>query len=120
MQSFSEVDLRRIVPRVSEKVDLRGVKTSAEINKRLLAKINEFPPTLSPGWSAFLKNLIPWFGTRVIDAARANPHGEVALTLKHGRKVARMIIEEQTRKRIEYLRKNEEPKYRRKKYRRKK
>jgi len=115
VQSFTQ-DFPRIFPRVDAVVNFRGANTSTEINKRIQAKINEYPHRISPGWIDFLKTLIPWFGVATIDAARANPHGEVAQTLRHGRKAAKMIMEEQARQYLDYRRK----KAKKKKYRRKK
>ena len=116
MQSFTHEDLLRMFPRVSEVVNFQGAKNAKEVNDRIERAIKEFPPKLSPGWIGFLRKLTPWFGFATIDAARADPHGEIALTLEHGRRAARMIIEEQSRKYLEYQRKKaEQRKYRRKK-----
>ena len=115
MQSIIQ-DFPRIFPRVSKIVTFRGANTATEVIQRIQVKIDEFPPKLSHGKIEFLRKLIPWIGIATIDAARANPHGEVALTLKHGRKASKMIMEEQARQYLEYLRK----KAKKKKYRRKK
>ena len=115
MQSIIE-DFPRIFLRVRKIVTFRGANTATEVTQRIQLKIDEFPPKLSPGKIEFLRKMIPWFGVATIDAARANPYGEVALTLKYGRKAAEKIMEEQVRQYLEYLRK----KAKKKKYRRKK
>ena len=106
-----------IFPRVSKIVKFKGSKNSREINKRITDKINEYPRTISPGWVLFLQKLVPWFGVAAIDDARANPHGYVAQTLRHGREAAEIIMDEQARQYLKQLRRRakQNKKYRRKK-----
>ncbi len=105
MNSFDQQDLQRMFPRVSRVVEFRGANTPTEVNERIQTKIDEFPPKLSPGWSAFLRKVIPWFGFATIDEAIANPRGEVALTLKYGRETAKQVVEAQARQYLAYLEK---------------
>jgi hypothetical protein len=109
-------DFDRIFRRVRGIVTFHKANNATEINRRIQVKVDEFPPKLSPGKIEFLRKLIPWFGVAAIDDARKNPYGEVALTLKYGTKAAQLIMEEQARQYLEYLRK----KAKKKKYRRKK
>lgn len=108
-----DYEFRDIFCRVATKVDLRGANTPQEVNQRLLRNINAYPPRLSQGWISFLSKLIPSIGRRTIDEAIAQPRGIVALTLKYGKKTADRLLSEQSRKRIEYLRKKEKRKNRR-------
>ena len=105
MASLNHEDVMRMFPRISAIVDLKGAYSASEITKRLVVAINAYPPRLSRGYIELIKRVIPFFGAYVIDEARANPRGEVALTLKYGRKTAKLIVEAQARQYLAYLRK---------------
>ena len=101
MDYLPDYEFNEIFDRVSKKVDLRGANSPKEVNRRLNQKIKEYPPRLSSGWTSFLKRLMfAGFGRRTIDEAVANPHGIIALTLKHGREKARDILLARARRRL--------------------
>jgi hypothetical protein len=110
MDFLPDKEFHRVFDRISEKVDLRGAGTPAEINERLNRKIEEYKylygtnplaQLQAESRIAPLRTLIfAGFGRRTIIEAIADPHGKVALTLKYGRKKARHILLKRTRKPI--------------------
>jgi len=103
-------EFHELFDRISEKIDLKGASTPAEINQRLSGKIREYGHAsgTSPFASFHVENRISrlkrlifaGFGRRAISEAIANPHGIVALTLKYGKRRAREILLKRRRKPI--------------------
>lgn len=110
MDFLPDKEFHKVFDRISRKINLKGAGTPSEINERLKHRIIEIRDEYghSPlgrlqaeGKVASLRGLIfSGFGRRAIDEAIANPTGEVALTLKHGRAYAKHAIENRKRKRI--------------------
>ena len=103
-------EFHKIFDRVSKIVNFKGAGTPQEIIRRLNRKIKEYsyPSGNTPLAQlrakrriSDLENLISaGFARRTIDEAVANPQGEVALTLKHGRKKAKDILLNRARRRL--------------------
>jgi len=105
MDYLPDHEFNEIFDRVSEKVDLRGANSPEEVKRRLNEKIKEYPPRLSSGWISFLERLIfAGFGRRVIDESVSKPYGIIALTLRHGKKIAEAIVLDRERRLREYVR----------------
>lgn len=104
MTSFDfmpDVEFHQIFKRISKKINLEGCATPQEVDARLKQGINEYKTLgVSPFGTyvaykqiAALRNLVAGgFGRRAIDEATAYPRGEIALTLKYGRKKAQLIL----------------------------
>lgn len=100
MDFMPDKEFHEIFDRVSRIVDLKGCRTQADVIRRLKQKIkqqihaanNPLAKIRATNEATFLKKLIPAFAKRVIDEAHAEPQGEIALTLKHGRKKAEILF----------------------------
>jgi len=105
-------EFHKLFNRISKRVNLKGAGTPQEVNRRLKRKINEYRYLPRKDQLAVffararmpnLKKLIfAGFGRRTIDEAVANPRGEIALTLKHGREKARDILRKRARRRLRW------------------
>jgi len=118
MDFIPDVEYHGIFERTNQRVILKGAKTPEEVNKRLMLAIKgdrsaRRYPTMSRKSIEFLRRIVPSFGRRTIDEAIANPHGLEALTLKFGRERARRILLKQGLDGIDYLRKLEKRKKKR-------
>jgi hypothetical protein len=101
MDFMPDKEFHRLFNRVSRRVDLKGCRTAADINRKLMQKEKQvrFSASNNPlaqvrasNEADFYQRLVPAFGKRVIDEAHTNPHGKVALTLKHGWRRAEILF----------------------------
>jgi hypothetical protein len=108
MDSLKDKEFNEIFERISMTIDLKGCRTPQDINRRIRRRIQKESYVAGPRILALLRatnqksaleRLIPGFGQRTIDEAYANPKGEVALTLKYGRRKAKDILANRERTR---------------------
>ena len=119
MDFMPDREFHVLFDRVSRKVNLKGAGSPAEINRRLKLKIDGYKylqkkkallvfeiskKEAELGIRDLKKLMFRGFGRRTIDEAIARPRGKVSLTLRYGRKNARDILLERSRKRIGSLR----------------
>jgi hypothetical protein len=114
MDFIPDKEFHQIFNRVSQRVNLKGAGTPAEINARLNQGIKEYrylqksnrleQSQARRNISNLRKMIFAGFGRRTIDEAIANPQGKIALTLRHGRETARDILLRRARERIGRLR----------------
>jgi len=114
MDFIPDKEFHEIFNRVSQRVDLKGTGTPAEINARLSQRIKAYvylrrKKKLNPARARRniydLRRLIfAGFGRRTIDEAIAKPQGIVALTLRYGRENARGILLERQRRLLRKIR----------------
>ena len=108
MDFLPDKEFHKLFDRISDRINLEGAGSVREINERLNQRIQELEyrygtdplaPLRAQGPISQLKALISGgFARRAIDEAIANPRGEIALTLKLGKKRAKEILTKRKRR----------------------
>ena len=108
MDFFPDKEFHKLFDRISQRINLEGAGSPTEINERLRQRIQELKyiygndplaPLRTQGPISQIRALISGgFARHAIDEAIANPHGEIALTLKLGKRRAQKILMKRRRR----------------------